>query len=291
MEDKKEVVVNGKKIVVPNKAKAPSSTVGFNPLAESGKEVLKTLAGMARKRLAKNITPWDYEDERPGGKGGAITRGFNAVVMNKKEADRSDMERYFETGAGLKGGDEDKLRFDLLSKYGGLKPKYGTLSKSAYRPTDEKDKSSEYVDSKIISGGLLSSLSKEIGSTPNVKSKKDLESLIGKLKDSGSSFLLRDEKTGKVLVGETGGVKGIVTGLGTANIAIDEDEKGPYISYYDVWDIDPTYGERDFSKGGIVDKAKLATKAFGSSILASGSKPPEIYGRIYFDKKTGKPIL
>ncbi len=292
MEDKKKIVVNGKEILVPDKPKLPQEPVGFNTLGESGKEALKIIAGIARKRLAKNITPWGYGDDRPGGKGSTIERGFKTIVMGEKEQDRADMEQYFEKGYGLKGGDEDKLRFDLLSKYGGLKPKYGTLSKSAYRPTDETDKTSEYVDSKIVGKGLLDALSKEIGSTPSIKSKKDLDNLISTLKKSGSSFLARDEKTGEVLVGKKGGVKGTVTGLGVANIGIEEDEKGPYISYYDVWDIDPTSGtSKELEGQGFIEKSKTNIAKFGRSILRQGSKPPEIYGRIYFDKKTGKPIL
>jgi hypothetical protein len=296
MEDKKKVRIKNteqKKIVQDKKttSEIPSQPVGFNPMAESAKEVIKGVAEFARKRLAKNMMPSQYEDTRPGGKS-TFRRGLDAIVLNKKEPERVEMEQYFEKGYGLKGGDEDKLRFDLLSQYGGLKQKYNTVQKSKYKPVKSLKQDVEYVDSKIIGAGLIDALSKEIGAAPSARSKKDLDNLISSLKLKGSSFFARDEKTGEVQVGKTGGVKGTVTGLGTANIAISEDEKGPYISYYDVWDIDPNTGTSKSSVGStMTEKAKSAVSVFGKNILAVGSKPPEIYGRIYFDKKTGKPIL
>lgn len=269
------------------KAKAPSQPAGFTPMAEPAKEVLKTVAAFARERLAKNIMPWNYDNLESGGKG-TFKRGMEAIVLNKKEPERAEKEQYLEKGYGMKATDEDKLRLDLLSQYGGLKQKYNTLSASRFRPTKEIKKDTKYVDSKIISSGLVKSIADDIGALPAIRSKKDLENLVSTLKLQGSTFLSRDEKTGEVEVGKTGGVKGKITGLGTANIAVSEDEKGPYISYYDVWDIDPTSGSYKTTEQGTAKKAAID---FGKKILAVGSKPPEIYGRIYFDKKTGKPIL
>ncbi len=53
--------------------------------------------------------------------------------------------------------------------------------------------------------------------------------------------------------------------MGNSTFAFGEDEKGRYISYYDVWDLAPT----------------------GEEIKSIG-KPFEIYNRIYYNPKTGE---
>ena len=159
--------------------------------------------------------------------------------------------------------------------YGGIKPKYGTLKQSAHRPAVESDKSAKYLDSDVIKRGVAENL-------PPIRNRQEFENY---LKSISTSEVERDGVT--VAKGKTGGVKTKVTGLGTANIAYGEDAKGPYISYYDKWDIDPTSGKYSQKEGFVKD----VLKSVGKEVLEAGSKPPEIYGRIYLDKKTGKPIL
>lgn len=239
---------------------------------EKGMETLiSPLASWARRRLAENIMPWNYEE--PGRS--SMKRGAEAIILGKKEPARAEIEQYLQKGYGRVATDEDKLRLDLLSMYGGIKPKYGTMKESQHRPSTEQDKSVKYLDSHIIKRELSKQL-------PPIKSKQDFENYVNSAK---SSEILR--KDGKVVRGETGGVKSQVAGLGTANVSYGEDAKGPYVSYYDKWDIDPSSGMYA-EKGGTWSEA---TKKAGATFLGAGSKPPEIYGRIYFDKKTGKPIL
>lgn len=233
--------------------------------------IISPLASWARRRLAENIMPWNYE--QPGKS--SIKRGLEAVVLGRKEPERAEIEQYLEKGYGRTATEEDKLRLDLLSMYGGIKPKYGTVKESEYRPSTEKDKSVKYLDSRIVK----QELSKQL---PSIRSKQDFENYVNSAK---SSEILR--KDGKVVRGETGGVKTQVAGLGTANVSYGEDARGPYVSYYDKWDIDPSSGMYSEKSGVVSDYAKKT----GAAILGAGSKPPEIYGRIYFDKKTGKPIL
>lgn len=257
------------------KLKKPQNDVGYSGIPiGAGQEMLKAIGGFARKRLAQNIMPWSYDDFTTGKS--SLQRGAEAILLNKKEAERSEKEQYLEKGYGQIATDEDKLRLDLLSMYGGQKPKYGMLKQSAHRPVIEIQKGATYVDSDVIKKGVANQL-------PPIRNASEFETYVKSLADSE---VVRDEK-GNIVIGKTGGIKTKVTGLGTANIAYGEDKKGPYISYYDVWDIDPTTGQYAMKEGF----GKELLKRIGKNVLSAGANPPEVYGRIYLDKKTGKPIL
>ena len=236
--------------------------------------IISPISALARKRLAENIMPWSYDDFTTGKS--SIQRGAEAILLNKKETERAEKEQYLEKGYGQIATDEDKVRLDLLSMYGGLRPKYGTLKQSAHRPAIETKAGTTYLDSDVIRKGVAKQL-------PPIRNAGEFEAFVKSLADSE---VVRDEK-GNIVRGETGGIKTKVTGLGTANIAYGEDKKGPYISYYDKWDIDPTTGKYSMKEGF----GKEILKKVGADVLSSGAKPPEVYGRIYLDKKTGKPIL
>lgn len=274
------------------KIKSRPSSSGFTPMLEPAKEVLKMVGGYARRKLAENIMPMNYDDPTRAG-GGSLQRGIDAVILNKKEQERAEKEQYIKKGYGAIATDEDKLRLDLLSEYGGVSPKYGMLSQSEYKPSKSANKSGKYLDSKTIKEGLLSSLKSETKSVfgsedlPSIRNKEDIKNFLTKISESGSDLFERKEG-GDLAIGGSGGMKAKVTGLGVANVAAGEDEKGPYISYYDVWDVDPTSGRYKTSEDGAIKSAMMRS---GKNILAAGSTPPEVYGRIYFDKKTGKPIL
>jgi hypothetical protein len=72
--------------------------------------------------------------------------------------------------------------------------------------------------------------------------------------------------------------------LGNAKISTGEDKKGYYVSYYDKWDINP------FSGGSKVNSTLASALGIDKKDDISGANGPEVYGRIYFDKKTGKRI-
>ena len=59
-----------------------------------------------------------------------------------------------------------------------------------------------------------------------------------------------------------------INSLGQFTLNVGEDEKGKYISYYDVWDLQPF-------------KNKTATAISDAAQSLVGIKPPEIYGRVY----------
>ena len=275
------------------KIKIKSQPAGFNPLLEPAKAFLfRNIGDVARDRLVKNIMPWNYDDPQAGS---AFKRGIETVVKNKKEQSRAEKEQYIEKGYGEIATPEDKLRLDLLSAYGGMVPKYDMTRASKYKPSLSKNKDAKYIDSEVIAPGFLTKLKDEVKTTigsdiPAIRSKKDIENMLSTLATkSGTDFFDRDEK-GNVKVGDTGGLKARVTGLGIANIAAGEDEKGPYLSYYDIWDLDPNEGAFKSSKEKPSEYFRSPSGA-GKAIIAEGATPPEVYGRIYFDKKTGKPIL
>lgn len=260
------------KVKIKNKKKEDDVRGGV--IQRGIESIISPLSALARKRLAQNIMPWSYDDFTTGKS--SIQRGVAAILLNKKEPERAEKEQYLEKGYGQVATDEDKVRLDLLSMYGGQKPKYGTLKQSAHRPAIETEAGARYLDSDVIRKGVAKQL-------PSIRNASDFESYVKSLADSE---VVRDEK-GNIVRGETGGIKTKVTGLGTANIAYGEDKKGPYISYYDKWDIDPTTGKYSMKEGF----GKEILKKVGADVLSAGAKPPEVYGRIYLDKKTGKPIL
>ena len=103
-------------------------------------------------------------------------------------------------------------------------------------------------------------------------------------------------ETNKPMIGK-GGVVTTIPGLGQATYGVGRDEKGIYLSYGDVWDLDPSSGlSADIKKGGLTSLAGLsnlsvkAGKKIASSVVNAAAKPTSVYGRIYFDPKTGKPI-
>ena len=65
--------------------------------------------------------------------------------------------------------------------------------------------------------------------------------------------------------GETGDV------MGNYTLSAGEDERGPYISYYDKWDLGPQVGPAHIRKAAQISKA---------------GNPFDVYGRMYYDPET-----
>lgn len=71
-------------------------------------------------------------------------------------------------------------------------------------------------------------------------------------------------------------IKGDGGGLGSYTISLGKDEKGPYISYYDDWDINPFKGI----------SAKLNIPIVSNiEDIVPGSNPYTVYGRRYYQKR------
>lgn len=224
------------------------------------------------ENLSRNLDPYGYSDAPSGptgivGKlkflGGAAKKYVKAGVLNIKDPARTDIEK--------NPSEQDKLRMDLLNMYASKPQTYGSVSVSTFKPTESKDKNKTYYVSKLAENDLLSKMLNEESInklSKGIKSKKDLEaalSSVGQKSDIGYQTTM--------------------TGLGKATFDFGEDAKGPYISYYDKWDLNPLSGKSSsigLGKEGDDFVTKVTEKL--------GATPPELYGRIYFDKKTGKPV-
>jgi hypothetical protein len=270
---------------MPDKNPKPSSrpsllrqlfeTGAFIPRAAGSYDVLKNVAKGVNMRinenLAKNLDPYTYGGQSSGQ--GIMDKINYAVdvankytragVLNIQDPSRAKMEQ--------NPSKQDMLRMDLLNMYAGKPQIYNTAIKSEYKPSTSKDANKQYYKSKdseedlllgMLDSDALSKLSK------GITSKKDLENaLSGKGKKVDTGY----QKT--------------VFGLGTATVGFGEDEKGPYMSYYDKWDLNPASGKSSALKLG------KSSDSFITNLTESlGATPAELYNRIYFDKKTGKPI-
>jgi hypothetical protein len=203
-------------------------------------------ADALRKLIFSGITPFSYaahENEIANVMGG-ILRGGAAEVSRSPGFE-------FGVGAATEGDINAQGRDDLWATYLGLPQKYETLVPSEYRPTRAKDENAVYSSLRPeLAERLISSASYFV--QPHIQG-SGLKRLVHELRANGGSRVFNDWDT---------------TLLGNFTMSEGSDEKGPYVSYYDKWDLD-----HNLAKG-------LA------SLTGIGKNPPEIYGRAYYDPKT-----
>lgn len=240
----------------------------------------------ALNRMSENLDPYDYSTEGAYQGKGAVGRFIDAVILNKKEGSRAETEQFLEKGFGKYPAPAYKERVDLLQMLAGKKQKYNTIQPSEYRPTKGDEESKEYYRSKGIESEIIKDLDL---SNKSIRSQKDVVDMI-------TAIASIDPDTNKPMIGK-GGVVTTVPGLGQATYGVGRDEKGIYLSYGDVWDLDPSKGfSAEVKKGnltsmqGIENLAKAGLKKVATSVVNAASKPTSVYGRIYFDPKTGKII-
>ena len=220
--------------------------------------ILQKLANMYnwKENLAENIHPFGYSkyDVQSGDPWSPVKRLYNAIVLDKDE-NAFYTEKY--------GAHEynNKERIDLLNMILGREQKYNTIKESTYKPTKSTDPNAKYYRSQFTEDVLRDVLTDETLRTDPMSPEK----------------LLTGKNYGRPIKGDIGGV------LGQFIMDHGKDEKGPYISYYDKWDLNPL---STGSTSGNVISRDLENKIQS----AVGIKPAEIYGRIYYDPKTGKPI-
>ncbi len=274
-----------------NKSKSKSATTDFlsnvleaasyvSPITAVPKAIkfgVNQLGKAALSRAAQNLNPYDYGEEGNT----AVDRVKNAILLNKKEDWRKGIDERLKSGR-QNISDEEAVRLDLLQMYANKPQITNSIIQSQYRPSVSKNKESKYYSSPAIERSIIENLNNPTNlglfKGVNVKSKQDIDNLIK------TQLLLEGENERK-----SAGKVAKVPGLGFATLSAGEDEKGPYLSYYDKWDINPFSGYYSSSDNSVL--SKIGKKVFGSGDIAKGlSNAPEIYGRIYFDKKTGKPI-
>lgn len=135
------------------------------------------------------------------------------------------------------------LREALNNKYYGLDYNKDIVTESPYKPSDAKDKNAVYY---------------------TLKGKESEVSRKG-LKDKYENFekFYNNFKGGKRVGASEVGGSGILSQFGKFKMSSGEDENGKYVSFYDIWDIDPP-----MLKDRGIDLNKL-------------NYPFEVYDRIY----------
>ena len=180
-------------------------------------------------------------------------------------------------------------REDAFRLYLGMPQVNNSFSVSDYRPGDSKDKSMVYLkptyfNDEKIRQALVDQYYREVDDEDIKLGDKDIGNERGlprgQWQGDGTPWPSHDNS------------------LGDFTFHMGEDEKGTYISIYDIWDLNPFQQ----GKGSSVNKAadelleyvtslgkKVTSKSEVSDIFKAG-KPFEVYERIYIDPETRKII-
>lgn len=210
--------------------------------------------------------------------------GYSAVF--------GEAEGTFGTTQGEKAREQEHSvdRFDAWYLYLGLEQKEGTFEVSPYKPAYSENLSTVYYRMPKKEGFLLRN-----GLMTLTAKGKEKATLVDFGKARPYSYVsdeaVRNAKDADVLdpaseLKERYHLQPIIDSIskftpdnyygvmGRYVVSKGVDEKGSYISYYDKWDLHPggVFGEKEASE------------------YAGVGKPFEIYGRIYYDPKTGEPI-
>ncbi|MEY2869615.1 MAG: hypothetical protein RIR01_2112 [Bacteroidota bacterium] len=235
------------------------------------------LTRMALRNLSENINPYNYDDVdvQTGAEMPWYGRAVN-TVLGQKEPNRILTEKAAQQGVDPytgKPSNEARTRIDLLNMFANKPQQYGTLQPSEYKPSIGAQEGSKYMKSKAIESDILNNMFTQTEQgrkilESGIRSEADLEKL---LTESGLPY-----EKGK------GGYVMKVPGLGQGTLGVKKDKKGTYLSYSDVWDVDPTSGTSG-------ENTNLLSTALGKFAKGGFISPQKVYGRIYFDEKTGKP--
>lgn len=256
---------------------------GLSPLKQ---DWLASTTKTLRKNLAENLNPYGYWDP--------IQRIYKAGIKGEKSIDRIDTELgadpstidsykgpgpwdesggyyYDEEVAYDKfttetAGNEERERIDLLNIVMGQPQEYNSIQESEYKPTKSKDSKATYYKSKQTEQEIKYSFG-----TILRRNNYNVDVALNKI--------IKGSEPDKD-VDRRGGVFGSV--LGKYKLDKGVDDRGHYISYYDIWDLNPMPRTgSDFIDTGVGKVAGYLTKK-------AGFKSPEIYGRIYYDPDTGE---
>ncbi len=136
-------------------------------------------------------------------------------------------------------------REDLLNILLGLDQEYNSISiQDEYKPSKSKDADSVYYKSPSTENYIINQLQKD--------PQKFIKQIRG-YKD-GVNYWAEDEQE--------------INTLGNYTLSIGVDDKGEYISYYDIWDLQPF-------------ESKAGTAVVDAAQSLAGLNAPEIYGRVY----------
>ena len=235
------------------------------------------LTRRALSNISENVNPYNYDDVdmQTGENMPWLGRAIKGA-LGEKEPNRLLTEKAAQQGVDPYTGNpsnEARTRLDLLNMLANRPQKYNTLEPSEYAPSIGAEKGSKYMKSSAIESDILNNMFTQTEQgrkilESGIRSEADLEKL---LTESGLPY-----EKGK------GGYVMKVPGLGQGTLGVKKDKKGTYLSYSDVWDVDP-------SRGTSGENTNLLSTALGKFAKAGFVSPQKVYGRIYFDEKTGKP--
>ena len=261
-----------------------------DPPEDEGLDILQALANIYnwKENLAENINPRGYgmglgSVYRKNFLGNqAVQRLYDAIVLDKKELarqyeDEDIEESYIPYIPNYIASQAE--RQDLLSLMLGQGQKHGSIEPAIYKPTDATDPDAEYVRSKVTEYDI-----KKFLKNPYVP---------GRLRGGGNKNQ-RGYKANKEgdYIGDRKDIAELLIDIGPygkvlGNYKLDKgvDEKGHYISYYDIWDVNPLSDEEEGNVTSIMSRG--LDQAIQSAV---GITPAEVYGRVYYDPETGQPI-
>ena len=225
----------------------------FKTLVNPVAPLMSGLIQKGKQNISENILPVGYIDDKKLMKkeddllGDTSIPQISKVVraltnMPKSEAQISREERLAENPANNLALVE---REDLLNILLGLDQKHNSIPiQDEYKPSKSKDADSVYYKSPATEKFIQNQL------------EENPEEFIREINrhKGGIDYWAEEYQD--------------INSLGQFTLNVGEDEKGKYISYYDVWDLQPF-------------KNKTATAFSDAAQSLVGIKPPEIYGRVY----------
>lgn len=229
-----------------------------------------------RRRLYNNLYPKDYT----GDFGSIFERLYNSVIKNKKEDGMTGVDY-----AGFR-----PLRDDIFAEYLGI-PKSNRhrikgktlLEQSTNVPTKSKKQSKYYkipwnTNSEIAY--ILPFDSTDVNNSHILGTAPLSETFINNI--ANESLWLNDNIYPKIGDNRVSSALSMYFGDHTLGSGYDKN-KGHYLSYYDLWDLNPNYGQYGGRDRGLFPKL-INTKG---DISRGLGKPLEFYDRLYLDDYYG----
>jgi hypothetical protein len=230
------------------------------PIAQDGNIIQKALeyhpiVGGAKRLMsnfAENANVFDYDQP--------VGRVAKNAILNQKSLrrleDENAIENFQENSPKLQdisGVEYERTqeRIDLLQILANKKQKYNSILPAEYRPSNEKNKKSQYYKSPSTEKQLQDYVDKN-WIRKNIISKEDLPKMRS-------------------------------PALGNMKLDYGTDKQGNYISYYDKWDLNPV------PQTGVQWLDKTIDNVVTGIPNALGiTNTPEVYGRVYLpEKKNG----
>ena len=194
---------------------------------------------------------------------------------------REDFEPWWNWGSVQAAGGERRQETygalgDLYAYYAGQPLKHNVLEHSQYKPTNSKDSKANYIsiNDPKFKQEVIDNYNRVFVNKQLLKDEKQIDdqtyAVSGYTRPTKEQY--KNSKPGELYFEK--GKEHVSNAIGHYFLSKGKDDKGEYISYYDVFDT----GTGGSNGGGIGETLKL-------------TKPFEVYDRIYLDPKTGKPKL